>query len=314
MTNTTADAQPDIHDALAQHTTDYEAHRELHAVPPHVTYEVTIDGTHAVCKLATSSEADLTTEARIMKFVGRETPIPVPRVLAVGPEHFVAEWHDGIPEEPRRDEEWARAAGAGMATLHAETADAFERTGLLRADGTGLGIDGHPTWPETVAALLERRREFLVGTGYADVATEALAFVREHPEAFDGADDPVLCHGNLLPDHVGAKDGAVTCVIDFEHALVGPGEYDYWRTALPVFGDREFSDRQRAFRAGYESVRALPDGFDRRAALYRAVNGVSYFRSLFLQGQITGEDAERRAERMADSVRGVLADLRARFE
>jgi fructosamine-3-kinase len=283
----------DVSDVLAQYATDYTVRRELHRVPPHVTYEVSLDGQRAVCKLAMGPEADLATEGRIVRFVDRETTVPVPEVIAIDSDSFVAAWHDGVPEPTHSDgsesanETWARVAGAGVATLHAETEPAFERTGLFRADDDGLALCGHDSWAETVEAFLDRRREFLCGTGYADVAAEALDFVREHPAAFATPDESVCCHGNYLPDHVGVAEGEVTCVIDFEHALCGPGEYDYWRTALPAFEARGRPDFEPAFRAGYESVRSLPNGFDRRADCYRTLNTVSYVRSLFSKTNTT---------------------------
>lgn len=298
-----------VHDALASHTTNYEIVRELHAVPPHVTYEVVVDGTRAVCKLATDPETDPTTEARIIEFVGRETTVPVPRILAVGRNYFLAEWHDGVPETPRNDELWARTAGAGMAILHTQTAPHFEETGVLDATSDELLVDEDEVWPETIRVVLEDCREYLGSFGYADVARDALTFVRDHPDAFAGCGHPVLCHGNFVPDHVGVSDGILDCVIDFEHTLVGPAEYDYWRTALPVF---EASDRPtlgRAFHAGYESVRALPDGFDRRAYLYRMVNTVSYLKALFVQQQHTEEETTHSAEWMVGYVRETLDSL-----
>ena len=304
-----------VHDALASHTTEYEIHRELHAVPPHRTHEVTVDGVHAVCKLATGPGADPATEARIVRHIGEHTSIPVPRIVAIGQDHFVAKWHDGVPEadEPPITEECARIAGAGMATLHAETTSDFEATGLLGSKESELSLDAHETWPETIEAVLEDRRDYLARFEYADMAREAIQFVRGHPEAFADCGDPVLCHGNLLPDHLGIEGGKVACVIDFEHALVGPGEYDYWRTALPAFEAREHPGLHRAFRAGYESVRPLPDEFDRRADCYRMVNTVSYLKALYLQQQITGDEAERRAEWMAGYVRDALDDLRETY-
>ena len=303
----------DVHDTLVSHTTEYKIRRELHDVPPHRTHEVSIDGVRAVCKLATGPEADLATEARIIRYVDEHTSVPVPRIIAIGQDHFIAEWHDGVPETDEIGERWARIAGTGMATLHAETASDFETMGLLRSTGDELSLDASKTWPETIAAVLKDRREYLAGVGYADVAREALQFVREYPVAFADCGDPVLCHGNLLPAHLGIEDGNVACVIDFEHALVGPGEYDYWRTALPTFVTRERPDLQRAFRTGYESIHPLPDGFDRRADCYRMVNSVSYLKALHLQQQITGDEAERRAERMADYVHDALDDLREMY-
>jgi Ser/Thr protein kinase RdoA (MazF antagonist) len=146
------------------------------------------------------------------------------------------------------------------------------------------------------------------------VATAMLAFVRDHPEAFATPETPVCCHGNWLPAHVGIEDEGITCVIDFEHALFGPAEYDYWRAVLPAFAVRERPDLERAFREGYESVRSLPEGFDRRAECYRALNTVSYLRSLFLQDRHDERETERRAASMRRYVGAALDELRETFE
>ncbi|WP_458207469.1 hypothetical protein [Haladaptatus sp. NG-SE-30] len=85
----------DVHDGhkrLAPHAEQYEVVRKLHDVPPHVTHEVRIDGKRAVCKRATSDEGDPAMEARTMQFLETNTSVPVPHVLAVGDDYFVAEW------------------------------------------------------------------------------------------------------------------------------------------------------------------------------------------------------------------------------
>ncbi|WP_227353284.1 phosphotransferase family protein [Haladaptatus salinisoli] len=295
---------------LAQHAKRYEVVRKLHDVPPHVTHEVRVDGKRAVCKRATSDEGNPTMEARAMRFLETNASVPVPRILAVGDDYFVAEWCDDVPAERTLDRERARTMGAGMATLHDETA--FEATGFLRDDGGKLALDARETWHETVCAFLADLRDFLEPLGYDDVASDALTFVREHPDLFDGAGDPVLCHGNYLPEHVGTDGDEVTRVIDFEHALAAPGEYDYWRTVLPLFADSNRSDEALAesFRAGYESVRSLPDEFDRRRKAYWTVNTVSYFRSLFLQRQRTGQEAARTASFFRKYVYDTIDSLR----
>ena len=300
----------DVRERLASHADEYEVRDRLHDVPPHVTYEVALDGRRAVCKLATSDDGDPPTEARIAQHVGANTSVPVPRVLAVGDDHFVAAHRTDLPDGPTVDERRARTMGAGLATLHEETG--FDAPGFLGASDGDLALDARASWHETVCDLLGSRRDFLRNRDfdgeYAAVADDALAFVREHPGLLAGAGDPVLCHGNYLPDHVGTDGGDVTCVIDFEHALAGPAEYDYWRTAMPLLGNED-GRVESAFRAGYESVRPLPAGFDERGDVYRLVNTVSYFRSLFLQENHTGTEAERRAERMAEYVRDAVASL-----
>lgn len=289
------DASEDVRDALASITTNYEVEGELHAVPPHAVYEVRVDGRQAICKVARGPEADPATEARVVQYVGRETSVPVPHVLTVGDDWFVAEWRDDLPEDPVLDAERARVMGAGLATLHDETAGAFEKTGFPRVEDGTLAVDTRDVWNETVRDLLADRRDYLVAFGYDEVAEAARSFLAGHPEVWDGAGEPVLVHGNYLPDHVGVADGGVTCVVDWEHALVAPAEYDYWRTAMPLFGGPNGADEaiHEAFREGYESVRPLPDGFDRRATAFQLVNMVSYLKALHLQRQRTRQGMAR---------------------
>ncbi|WP_458207468.1 phosphotransferase [Haladaptatus sp. NG-SE-30] len=219
------------------------------------------------------------------------------------------------------NEKSARVIGAGLATLHDETHAAFqsserrfESSGFLEAGDGELTLDARESWHETVCDFLAVQRDFLRDGGYdadADAATDALAFVRERPELLRGAGEPVLCHGNYVPDHVGRDGDAVTAVIDFEHALVGPGEYDYWRTAIPMLTGPDGVDETlaEAFRTGYESVRSLPPGFDRRETVYGLITVVSFFRSLRLQRQQTGREAARTAARFREYVSEIIDSL-----
>lgn len=71
-------------------------------------------------------------EGRVQKYVADHTSVPVPSVIAVGDDHFVAEWDDDAPapgEIETVDEEWAAAVGAWMGTLHAETTGKFDEYG-----------------------------------------------------------------------------------------------------------------------------------------------------------------------------------------
>ncbi|WP_135853476.1 phosphotransferase family protein [Halorussus salinus] len=315
------DDPTDVRDALATLSNDYRIRGELHAVPPHAVYEVSVEGTRAVCKVARGARADPATEARVMEFVGRETGVPVPEILGAGDDWFVAEWCDGLPdEEPTLDASRARTLGAGLATLHDQTAGAFEETGFPRATGgeTGpLAVETRDSWTETTLDFLADLRDYLADFGYAEVAEEARTFLEARPDLLAGSDDPVLAHGNYLPAHVAVADSDPTCVVDWEHALVAPAEYDYWRTAMPLLGrsgvTRE-GDEFAAFNAGYESVRPLPTGSDRRSECFRLVNAVSYLKSLHLQRQRTGQAKARFAVRVCESVRETVEELRATSE
>ncbi len=316
-----------IHDALASH--DYAVGPELHAVPPHLVHEVRFRGRRAVCKVATEPPADPVTEARVTEFVARETAVPVPEVLAVGrdPDHYVAAWVDGLPgEDPAFDERAARAMGRGLATLHAETEARFDATGHLRgwtdsevADGeesratAALSLDARDAWSETLLDRIEVRKEYLADVGYGDVAERVAAFVHDHRGLFDAAEGTALLHGTYLPEHVATSDGRVDCVVDFEHALVGPPEYDYLRTAIPVFADRgeEHGVPEPVFREAYESVRPLPPGFEARREAHVLVQTVSYLRALFVQDR--HEDPTEGAEWFRERVESTLERLRERF-
>ncbi|MFC4450727.1 phosphotransferase family protein [Halorussus aquaticus] len=309
------DDSDDVRDALATLTNDFEIREKLHAVPPHAVYEVAVDGTRAVCKVARGPRADPATEARVMEYVGRETGVPVPRILAAGDDWFLAEWREGLPDEdPPADAQRARILGTGLATLHAETEGAFEATGFPQAEDGRLAVDARDSWAETVRDQLADLREYLAAFGYAEVADEARSLLADRPDLLSGDDDPVLAHGNYLPAHVAVADGEPTCVVDWEHALVAPAEYDFWRTAMPLLGGSdgpETSDVFAAFREGYGSVRPLPTDSDRRTDCYKLVNAVSYLKALHLQRQRTGQAKARFAARASESVRDTVAALRS---
>jgi fructosamine-3-kinase len=295
----------DVHDALASQFDRHSIVRRLRHVPPHEVYEVRVDGRHAVFKRDTGPTGRAATEGRVTAFVGRETSIPVPEVLAVGDGWYVAGWHPDAPAPDAArvaDGTWPRAAGRGLATLHDESDGLADRYGRFRLDDGGpdgaaagaLAIEGHDDWHAAARAYVHDRRSAIADYGHADVADEVLAFLDDHPDAFAGAHGPVCCHGWWTPEHVAIDDGAIACVVDFEHALAAPGEFDYWRSVLPTFRD-DAGDAQRAFRAGYESVRALPEGFERRAPLYVLLNEVYYLESLHVQAQHGPEETADRA-------------------
>lgn len=311
-----------VRDALAQHTTDFARRRQLHDIRPHVVYEVTFGGRRAVCKVDAHPEGSAGVEGRVMARVGDETSVPVPEVLAAGDDHVVTGWADEVPQaadELTRDEARVRAMGRGLARLHEESAAEFDGTGLLEIEANTFRVATDDRWSDTLLALLARRRAFLADFGYADVARDVETFVRDNRATFDAVDDAVLVHGNWLPDAVGIRregDGRaeVARVIDWEHALVGSPEWDYLRVAGPMFAGAT-PDGQTAteadFREAYESVRPLPEGFDRRRDALAVVNGLSYLRSLLLQRADRDPlpEVARRAYRLRQHLRDRLAEL-----
>jgi len=338
----------DVHTALASWFDRYEIRRQLHDVPPHAVYEVTVDGRRAVCKVARGETADVGAEAAAMDHVDRHTDIPVPSVLAAREDAFVATWLDALADDDvdRDDPTDARALGRGLARLHAATADAFARPGfptlgsawgpddrpLDRDVAGGLTVDDREDWHTVAREFLLDIRSYLATIGWADPADEVVALLDDHPDLFDGAGTPVLCHGNLHPEHAALRregtasepgpesesepgsETQLAALVDFEHALVAPAEYDFWRTALPVFHDPgpEARDTFGDFREGYESVRSLPMGVERRREAWWMLNFTTYFVSLDVQNRGIGADERDRAAGMADLVSEMVATVRDR--
>lgn len=307
----------DVEATIARYADDATVVDELHAVPPYRVYEVRLDGRRAVLKVDAHWRGHAAAEGRVQAFVAGETSASTPAVLAVGTDHFLAAYHDRIactPDAPT--DEWARSAGRWLARLHADTVGAFGGYGRPVAGDDGLEVDARDEWVDAVRARLAHHREYLEPIGYADVAAAVDAFLADSPEVFDGVDEPVLCHGNVHPEHLatGGDDGPVA--IDFEHALVAPAEYDFWRVAVPLFGghERGVDPFEQAFREGYERVGSLPADLERRRPAYELLNSVAYLESLHLQENVGPAERERIAERIRGRVSTVLAELRGELD
>jgi hypothetical protein len=193
--------------------------------------------------------------------------------------------------------------------------DWLERAGL---DGRFVAVDGRADWHAVAREFLGEVREYLATIGWAGPADEVLALLDDRPDLFEGAGTPVLCHGNLHPEHAAldrtGDEPELAALIDFEHALAAPAEYDVWRTAIPLFHEPGSgpTDTLSAFRAGYESVRDLPLGVDRRRDAWWLVIVVTYFLALDVQNRGIGPDERERAERTADLIDDLTATVRER--
>ncbi len=334
----------DARDALASSTdqlaesgveidaTDTDIVQALHDVPPYRVYEVSLGGRRAVLKLDAHPRGHAAVEGRVQAYVAAETALRVPSVLAVGSNYYLAAWDAAAATATAdHDETWCRAAGTALGRLHEETRGDVSAYGAFRVGGrsrggdqsdgrfdseTGtlaedLGLDAHETWREAVVTRLDHHRAYLAEKGYADVAEEAMAYVRDCPGAFDGVGDPVCCHGNVLPEHLAVSDGDPAALIDFEHALAAPAAYDYWRTAGPILRGSDDRPRlERAFRDGYESVRPVPESTESHERAYRLLNAVAYTEALFLQKNRDRAERTETAERFRTFVSELIDECR----
>ena len=295
----------DIHDVLESYANHYRVHRLLNDVPPHFVYEVTVDGVRAVCKLAQQERASPSVEGSVLKYVEATTTVSVPHVLDVGDGYFLTEWCADAPnEQVSVTESEAYAMGVCLATLHTQTS--FENTGLLQTSGP-LAVEEQDTWSETLVRIISDVQSDLSGTGYRDVSERALSFIEHHRAFIDEGDSAVLVHGDFVPSHVSFDDREVSCVVDWEHAIAGPGEFDYARCDLHIFDNpaRESEQHREAFRSGYESVRKLPPGSELRRRAYKALIFTYNIRQAFVQNQ--RNEAER--QDLSDSFRGHVFEI-----
>lgn len=284
--------------------------RQLHAVPPHEVYEVVVDGDRAVYKGNVGPTGTAGVEGRVQAFVDATTTVPVPTVMHVGDDHFVAAYDERAPDpaaEPEPTVGWARAAGRALATLHVETAPHLDAYGCFEPDGEGVQPAGFDDWHAAARSYLQTHGEVAADHGHGAVVDDVVAALDRRPDAFDGATTPVCCHGWASPEHVAVDGDRVACVVDFEHAIAAPAEYDYWRTIHATFDDHD--PARDAFRDGYASVNALPDDLEAREPLYALLNLVYYFESLYVQAQHGPEETQRRAQELAAATRRVLDSL-----
>lgn len=313
-----------VHDALASHPVETAVRRQLHDVRPHEVYDVEYDGRRAICKVKRHPEGEPTLEARLLQFVGEETAVPVPEILATGAGHFVAAWSPDLPEDPTVDPAQLRAMGACMARLHEEAAEHLDAPGRPALDDDlALTVAAEERWSDTLCSVLEATRRFLEPLGHGDLAADVRGFVEEFRWAFDDLAAPTLLHGNVLPEHVAVDrtgdEAHASRLIDFEHAVVGPPAFDVLRTLGPLFGPPSVesdSEEREAFLDGYRSVRSLPRDLDAQLRRHEVVNTVLYVRSLYLQrGDRDAEHAvARRARGLEAHARSCLAELESELE
>lgn len=296
---------------LADRYEDIRVVRQLHDVPPHEVYELQLDGIRAVYKGDTGPTGSAGIEGPVMAWLGERTTIPVPEVLHYDGDYHVTAYEPAAPspdDDPGVDQQWARAAGRGLARLHDETVDAVDGYGPLEPAPAVLSTARHENWHGGALEYLRRRKPVLERFGHADIAEEVLRALKARPELTAGAGPAVCCHGWATPEHVTTADGEVTCFVDFEHAIGAPAEFDYWRTVVPAFG-LDSTPEARAFRDGYEEVRELPPRLEERQSLYSLLNGIYFFESLYVQDQHGPEETGRKARNLREGIKEVLADL-----
>ena len=249
--------------------------------PGNVTALVTFaDGERLFLKTATDGGDRLVRETAATRFAGERCPVGVPAVAAADPRGdppFLAtrplrgvaladRWETGDGTRERL----LRRAGRLIAGVHEVR---FDRPGrILGGDGTGLDVE-EVSWSEVLAATVEERAADLYAARFGDVPDRLATVVRDAGSLLDEAPTTLL-HGGPTRTNCRIDPPGL---LDWERALVGDPGLDIADAIdrlvdRPDVGDGDRERLKRALLTGYRGrAESLPEGFDRRRPLYRAV-------------------------------------------
>jgi len=222
-------------------------------------------------------EYDMRLQYRCMEVLGRETTIPVPRVLwfeedagVLGQPFYVMERVDGVvPSDnpPFAVMGWlAEASIDDQPRLWRSSLEILARLHALDWRGIGLGFLDRPQYgPTGFAQQLGYYAEFLP---WAKAGTEqpllddTFAWLRRHEPRDLG--DPVITWGDARISNMMYRDFTPVAVLDWEMACVGAPEVDlvwFWFLAWFLTGG-----------LGIDNLPGFPDR-DGTAAIYESITG-----------------------------------------
>lgn len=272
-------------------------------------------GGRAFLKIATDGDGGrVARDAAATRYAGAHCDVRVPEVLASAPDgdppYVATAPLDGDPIADRWPGAGAegrarilRSVGRALAGVHAAR---FDRPGrIVGGDAGGLDLDGG-SWTGVLRATLRERASVLFADRFDDLLERVDGALDEHSARLDGA-PAVLLHDDARPENYFRHPGGPG-LIDWETALVGDPALDLCR-AESQFVDRQDvddGDRRRlrsALRGGYrDRAGDLPDGFNERRPVYRAVTFLRTARTF----DLWAPPADEPTAELADWVRGEM--------
>jgi len=183
-------------------------------------------GLEYIVRIHRGGEVDLHAEAVcIQEYRAAGAPVPAVHLVDLaehGGEQIEFMVMDRAPGRPLSElapdlgpEDWRQAgnaAGAALGRMHAVRAGGF-----YHRDANGNW--DFPDWPSVMASTIEGRSAdaaWIRQVGFSDAELAFMArMVEVYRDEFD-CPEPVLCHGDFLPEHIFVdEDLNVTAVIDF---------------------------------------------------------------------------------------------------
>jgi aminoglycoside phosphotransferase (APT) family kinase protein len=202
--------------------------RALEGVGTHVFF-----AGEAVVRLGTGSDAVNFPRTVAILEAARDT-VAVPRVLFADLERtsfpfpvVVLAYVPGVPMSHR----WAEVSGAERIALLAQVVDQLSR--LHRLDPASLGPAADfrsPWWVDRVSRIerllpVARRRTDFPRRWVDDMA----AYVDAHRDSLSAAQPACVLHNDVTWGNIIVHDERVVALIDFDDALAGPPEEDWWQ-------------------------------------------------------------------------------------
>jgi aminoglycoside phosphotransferase (APT) family kinase protein len=200
---------------------------------------------------------------RFRAFVPRSTVLEAPLL--------VQEYQDGVPandawegmDSPQRIR-FADELGQLVGRIHACSGPWF---------GDVLGTEKHPDIRTFLHVLVDSRLA-QAPEGITTIGRDGLATVFHRAVDAVSADSvPSLTHGDLWRQNMVLRQNRIACLLDFEHGGYADRFLDFGKLDEHIFDD--FPEGRAVFLDSYDKVCSLPDDWESRVRLGRAIHALS---------------------------------------
>ncbi|SFR45576.1 fructosamine kinase family protein [Halogeometricum limi] len=211
--------------------------------------------------VAKAGDTPLTVEAEMLRYLARESPLPVPEVYDAADDLLFLQYVDG---DGRFTESVERDIADHLAALHEVTAD---RSGFSFDTLSGPYHFPNP-WTESWVEFFREHRLLDVADAAAAEGTlpatdreRVTALASDLDSLLAEPDEPSLVHGDVWRENVVVRDGRVRAFLDPATYYGHPEVELAYVAAFDGFGDA-FFDR-------YDELRGIDPGFfETRATVY----------------------------------------------
>lgn len=274
-----------------------------------------------VLKCTSAGRWRLRKEAAVLRSLADVPGVPVPAVRSVGTAggdewaYLVTSKCSGRPARerlraaPDRTADTLRTIGRTIARLHDDVTVSRSGSVVWGDDGSTFELAESPnTWHGVLAEKLQAEAAILEDTPFEDAADRALATLNAHRDFVTDVPEPALLHCDVNLGNVFFDGASVSCLVDWEYAKAGDPGYEVVAAEHRIVDHGPVDAAHRgALAEGYRNVRPLPDAFERRRRLYRALLPID--RMVYLCG---GSEAADPSTELSDAAVTSLREVAQR--